>query len=274
MYRVLSFDVGVKNLAYCITEVTPEDNRRICFLEKCCLLDNESMVICNRCGVKASVITGTQFFCKRHIPPDFPMLRDSSGNVFKKIPTLKILSQILKTSTFPAGIINSKPTNRTRQEYIDLIVSKFSLPYKQKMVQVDKQSIDTLHDGIRTFIQDRWELFKTCSYVLIENQPAFKNPKMKTVQILLYSSLREQYLRCSNNPIQFHLVHAKKKVQNAQSGDVGYTERKRGSEYRVQTMMTDNGKVQFADNVTTVWKNGKKKDDMADAICMCIDFSP
>jgi len=64
------------------------------------------------------------------------------------------------------------------------------------------------------------------------------------------------------------LVHAKKKSGDCKKGDEGYKDRKNVAEDRLSEFFkgTEN-------KIYTEWKKAKKKSDMADALCMCIDFS-
>jgi hypothetical protein len=140
---------------------------------------------------------------------------------------------------------------------------------KVKEPKAAAQSLETLHDALRAFARSKWDLFRTCDAVLLENQPAFKNPHMKSVQVLLFATLRELFL-VAGQPVQFRLVHAKKKVEGAEAGDAGYAERKRGSEERVEALFTT---VHCTEGIRTMWQAAKKKSDMADAVCMCVDFA-
>ena len=146
---------------------------------------------------------------------------------------------------------------------------------KPKLVKAAAQTLTSLHDFLRRFVAEKWELFKNCSAILLENQPAFKNPHMKSVQVLLFAVLREWFLRSSCTVQEtatvptFHLVHAKKKVV-AEAGDAGYAARKKGSEDRV-TALFASGTVKgaaFLDH----FQAAKKRSDMADALCMCMDY--
>jgi hypothetical protein len=93
---------------------------------------------------------------------------------------------------------------------------------------------------------------------------------MKSVQVLLFAVLREWFLRSTVAPIPaFHLVHAKKKVV-AEAGDAGYAARKKGSEERVTALFTE-GKVKGSAFLEH-FQAAKKRSDMADALCMCIDY--
>jgi hypothetical protein len=93
---------------------------------------------------------------------------------------------------------------------------------------------------------------------------------MKSVQVLLFAVLREKFL-ADARVASFHLVHAKKKVQDAAAGDAGYAERKKGSEARIQDLFTKTPTIASSE-IKTMWLSAKKKSDMADAICMCVDW--
>lgn len=257
--RILSFDIGIKNLAYSVTE-----GSTVHAVENCSIIDLPKQATCSRCGCTASFEHDTNIpTCKRHIPSSFPFL-------FKAVPKVAELAELCRKH----GCL---PEKRTKEGYCMELRKKFSMPLKQAKADVGANCIDTFHNGIRSFIKDRWHLFSTCTHVLIENQPAFKNPKMKTIQILLYASLREQFIRSSETHAKaaaapsFHLVHAKKKVQGAPKGDAGYAERKRGSEIRICTLI-DSGKLNFSAHANKNWTETKKKSDMADTLCMCVDF--
>jgi hypothetical protein len=93
---------------------------------------------------------------------------------------------------------------------------------------------------------------------------------MKTVQIILFTALRDQFLNASLTP-SFHFVHAGKKIKGAASGDAGYKDRKAGAEERVKTHL---GKAPLGDSQQqwlAWWLAQPKRDDLADAVCMMLD---
>jgi hypothetical protein len=69
------------------------------------------------------------------------------------------------------------------------------------------------------------------AHFLLENQPVLKNPTMKSVQILLFATLRDMLQPA---PPVLKLVHAGKKVQVEAKGDEGYKDRKAASEAKVR----------------------------------------
>ena len=254
MPKVLAFDIGIKNLAFCILE-----NQRVLSLHNVNLLDPVEPIICGQCKSKASYRVGEGVHCKRHVPKTHTIIPELS----KKIPSNKAMKELIKTH-------NCEAKGATNEKCIEALATRFALPVTQpKSANASHVSLEIIHDALRTFAQESWTLFEGCTHVLLENQPAFKNPHMKSVQVLLFAVLREQFLKHGQTP-SYHFIHAKKKIQDAPAGDAGYTERKHKSEERVYQLFESGSIINPV--LYEKWKNASKKSDMADAICMAVDF--
>lgn len=255
--KVIAFDIGIKNLAFCILE----NNINVIALENCNILEPVAQVNCFMCSVKASYKAGDKVFCKRHIPGTHTILPELDS---KKLPTTKILKELIKTHA-------CENLGSSKDNYLESLAKKFTIHFEQpKQSNASKVSLEEIHDSLRKFVQEKWELFSGCTHILLENQPAFKNPHMKSVQVLLFATLREKFLTNEQKP-EYHLVHAKKKTSGATKGDEGYNERKNKSEERLISLF-DNKEV-INSKIYEEWKKSKKKSDMADALCMCVDFN-
>lgn len=259
--RILAFDIGIKNLAFCILE-----GKTVHRLENVNILAPVTKTTCaghsvkgkKQCTASATFVANGEYFCSRHIP--------GTCTVVKKAPNLAELKELAKS----AGITLIK---KTKVDIITALSATHAFPYKQaRQPKASTQSLAELHDALRTFINTFWDDFKYATQVLLENQPAFKNPHMKSVQVLLFASLRERFLQAELLP-SFHLVHAKKKVADAEAGDAGYAERKSKSEQRVTDLFTSGTITPVQPSVLESWTTQKKKSDMADAVCMCCDFT-
>jgi hypothetical protein len=134
-----------------------------------------------------------------------------------------------------------------------------------------KKAIETeltlLHDSIRTFVAANLESFRQATHILLENQPVLKNPTMKSVQILLFATLRDML---QPGPPPLKLVHAGKKITGMEAGDAGYKSRKDASEAKVRGLL-EKGKVVDGAAWLQVFQGNAKKSDLADAFCMCWD---
>ncbi len=257
--KVLSFDIGIKNLAFAIVK----NNTEIIALENCNILETVEKTKCFMCKQNASYIVDNNHFCKRHIPGTHELI-DELKDV--KLPSVKILKELVEKH-------KCEDLGKTKDKLILSLSKKFALPYKQeKQENANKLSLETIHDALRKFVYEKWTLFEGCTNVLLENQPVLKNPHMKSVQVLLFTTLREMYFqKQSDNIPKFQLVHAKKKVQGVTKGDEGYKERKEKSEERVISILKDKNVI-MTKEIEDNWSKSKKKSDMADALCMCIDF--
>jgi hypothetical protein len=254
--KVIAFDIGIKNLAFCILE----NNKNVLALENCNILEPVEQINCSQCSIKASYKANNLVYCKRHIPKTHIILAELDN---KKLPTIKILKDLIKTH-------NCENLGNSKEKCLESLAKKFAFHFEQpKQNNASKVSLEEIHDSLRKFVQEKWNIFSDCTHVLLENQPAFKNPHMKSVQVLLFATLREKFLSNSQTP-SYHLVHAKKKVNDAKKGDEGYTERKNKSEERLRKLFDTEEVInkEIYDN----WQKAKKKSDMADALCMCVDF--
>lgn len=266
---VLAFDIGIKNLAWCLmrrVSTDPEKYEVVGWANENILAELEAASgtqsrTCSNCGVKANYETGGTAFCVRHCPPNKPALRDVSGNLLKKVPKLAAMKQLFQ------GWGAKAPRNGAAG--LALLADKFALPIApSKKKKATEAQLSDIHDGIRGMIERRSALFRQASVILLENQPALKNPTMKSVQMLLFASLRD-HLQPAPPPLR--LVHAKKKVGGKAKGGAGYAARKAGSEERAIGMIAG-GKVAEQISWMSFLAVHSKKNDLTDAFCMCVDF--
>jgi hypothetical protein len=255
---VLSFDIGIKNLAFCCLK---KENSKLEILD----WNNVNLIeeapkekqTCISCKSSAKFTGAGKPFCTRHCPALLQPIKDASGNIYKKLPKLATLQDILISKN---GVKVPLKSDRIMEE----IQKHYSVPVViAKKANANTTSLDVIHDALRDLVLKNKELWKTCTLICLENQPAFKNPHMKSIQMMLYATLRD----IIQPPPPIHLVHAGKKVQGKEKGDSGYKDRKLGSEIRAEKYLKDNHVQVWSDK----WNSAKKKNDLADALCMCID---
>jgi hypothetical protein len=269
MHRVLAFDIGIKNLAWCCFE-KEGDSLRILGWDNYNLLSDESNLsesttkqVCTNCSAKAKYMCGTSLRCARHCSPLAPPLRDCSGTLLKKVPTMAEIKQILEAK----GLTNLPNKKGALEEEL---AKHFSLPIQVKKVsKAPDVGLTEIHNGIRKLVSQQKDLWNTSSLILLENQPVLKNPTMKSVQMLLFATLR---CELKQPPSQIKLVHAGKKSKGAKKGDEGYKDRKSASEARVEEFFK-NPNAKETQKWQTLWSKAGKKSDLADALSMCIDHA-
>ena len=272
---ILAFDIGIRNLAWCLLQSGPPPagkpqtvagKPQILGWQNYDLLTGQGVEkkvkrpSCVRCSVAGTfenpVDTGPT--CLRHCPESHPPFKDLSGGTpFRKIPDMKTLRRcapLLRGGNKAAFLVELRKS--------------FSLPVEvPKMRKALEVELTTIHDAIRLFVAANAESFRQATHILLENQPVLKNPTMKTVQILLFATLRDIL---QPGPPPLRLVHAGKKIQGLQSGDAGYKSRKDASEAKVAQVLKK-GSVSEAETWLGVFNAHAKKSDLADAFCMCWD---
>lgn len=263
-WKVLAFDIGIRNLAWCLMEsgtkpaILGWQNYDLLTGSGEAIRPPKAKVTCCKCSVGASFtnpVAGPT--CLRHCPSTHPPLKDLSGGaVYTRIPDLKTLRAL------------EPIRSATKAKLLTALAAKYSLPIqKVKVTKAIDTELTLLHDAIRTFVLSHVESFRQATHILLENQPVLKNPTMKSVQILLFATLRDIL---QPGPPTLKLVHAGKKVRGLETGDSGYKSRKDASEAKVEQLLTGDTLADAA-KWLGVFKGHTKKSDLADAFCMCWD---
>lgn len=277
--RVLCFDIGIKNLAWCVVEKDTEAKTyRILGWDNYNLLEEESAetvaVPCGMCKARAIYTcnrAGEESVprCGRHIPATFSVFKDGKDKPAKKLPPVGTLKKLVKELPRSAtGTGKAAPLPVGKDALVDALRHCYAIPIVQKKVsKAADAGLVLIHDSIRRLTEEQRGLWSSCELIGLENQPAFKNPTMKSVQILLFATLRDMYQPA---PPELKLIHAKKKVEGVEKGDKGYKERKAGSEHRAAQFLHGSGLVGGAPWLK-IWNAAKKKSDLADALAMCLD---
>ena len=250
---ICCFDIGIKNLAYCIYD---SDKKKIIDWNNYSLLEDGnvndvkdkykcSSTNCNKNGVYTF---REKYYCKKHCSAEKPIFKDLSGNILKNMPNVSVLKEMLKTK----GKIS-------KEELHAKVKETYALPIVKKKSIKKLFDMEGLHDSIRKFVIDHKESLEKASVIGLENQPVLKNPNMKTVQILIYGTLRDI------------LSHAGKKVQDTSvdAGDAGYSDRKKASVERAKEFLKKNTQEQ---KFHELFHNSTKTNDLADALSMCLDY--
>ena len=220
--KILSFDVGIKNLSFCLlNESTIEDwgILNICIDDVC---DHKNARTGQRCD------KSVKYVCK-------------SGG-FSPTSEFKVCSG-----------------HKKLKQYSD---KKFKCQPKKNNPMLDQgiQMIDVLHEK---------DNFLNVDLVVIENQPALKNPTMKSIQMILYSYfLINGVTNKDSNIDSIRMINARNKLK-AYTGttiecDIKDKYKKTkflGIEYCKQMIDESKQDKQWL----KLFSSSKKKDDLADA---------
>lgn len=238
MVKILSFDVGIKNLAYCLVFFDEENKHTIqewgvidimeSFMEKALKCSvNKKGCLCNSEAI-LSVKTDSKLigFCK------------------------KKTCQAIANSTYSKKELKKvKPTNTKSLSTLELT---------SEMVSKLKKMPNLLN----------------CDIVVIENQPVLKNPTMKSIQMVLYSYFLIYGYTVHDSPIKnIALFNAGRKLDIYDGPKIEgikdsstYAGRKKLSIAYTQYFLKENKeKLDF-------FNKNKKKDDLADSYLQCLTY--
>lgn len=270
---ILSFDIGIKNLAWCVTQQKPGEVFQILGWGNYNLLEERDTEgptskgpTCSSCSAKAKYISQKGLSCARHIPVTHPILKDLSGAILTKLPAVNILKNLLQAKLVKPVPKGKELLQEKLKEFYSVPITKIKVPHAAAI------DICKIHDSMRTFAKTHLSgFYEDLTEVRLENQPVLKNPVMKTIQILLFATLRDSMIEVRKSEVPlFKLVHAGMKVKGAAAGDKGYKARKDGSEKRTLESLIAT-KVQKAAEWKVFFEGHKKRSDLADAFCMCLD---
>lgn len=233
-YKILSFDVGIKNLAYCILEVnTTSKEYKIIDWDIINLSDVEVIPVCNFnivnktcdkiCNKKASFKYPNGFLCKVHKKK---VERDNDSTFNKEIKEIK-----------------KKKAK------------------KKPLIELNKTMIKIL---------DNIENILNVDEVVIENQPSLKNPHMKSIQMMIFSyfimrGITDKTLEEGGiKDIVMLSARNKLKIYKGPEVECDITDKYRRNKYlaiQYCKYMIENQEEKFK----TQYSVSKKKDDLADS---------
>ena len=266
--KIISFDVGIKNMAYCIFSIENSTFKVQDWGILNLVNDTESTYKCtyktkqNKCCNKnAKFYKDNQFFCQTHVNMalkehswilETPMFKPNSLKQKSKEELISLVSQFNMMTNVP----------KTKKECIDSILENINKRGVKQIVKRKKKSandIDLIEVG-KTMKEELNKLsyINEITHVIIENQISKIATRMKTVQGMLtqYFIMQEicphiEYISSSN----------KLKDLTNKTKENSYKQHKKDSIIICQKFLDNN---ETLDN----WKNilnTSKKDDLADS---------
>lgn len=268
--KIISFDVGIKNMAYCILDLSGEKMEITdwnvlnllnlqTFVQKKCTVKckaskkkNEEKV----CGKNAKYQKGEIFYCEQHAKCDKQYMmpkKDYTEKVLKKKKIEDLLS-IGKQHMF--FLDNVK---RNKQELIDTLRTYFDkhmLDKIEKEKKITAGETDLLSIGKNLKVElNKLDTLEHIDVVFIENQISPIANRMKTIQGML-----AQYFIMTNEDINIEFVSSSHKLKQFDKDKNSYKENKQQSVIFSKNIIDKNENFEN-------WKeklDSKKKDDLAD----------
>ena len=294
--KYLAWDIGIKNLAYNICEFNNENNSyKILNWEVINLVEDTSKKVkdihlCSKimkkkngeeiCNKKATFydLEGKCKYCKTH-----------SKSIKNKNSILEIskigCSHVMTTGNNKGFKCNKKITFLTNEEFVGYC-SVHSKKYDNciKIEKKKKENKNELEQISSRLIQelDKREYLLDVDCITIENQPAMKNPKMKSIQMIIYSyflirskidknrdDMRIMFLLATNKlKVNFDIDYKNKIIANINSKHKDKYKRRKESAMKFTEYFVGEKKYQIDKKWMDIFKSHKKKDDLADTFLM------
>jgi len=288
---ILSFDVGVVNLSYCL--LTKSDNNwniiewnNIDLTNRnellCNYIDSKSNSLCNKKANFTNIVNNlTNHYCNK-----------CSKNVNISVTDFENYYINFKQSTEITCCYNvcSKKAcyNKDDNHYCTLhakqIYKNYSKNIELKPFKLKNSStinFDDIKYKLMMELEKQTQLLNA-DYVVIENQPSMKNPRMKSIASTIYDYylIRGIIDKTNNNSniTQVKFISPSNKLKLANSSDIEKLDKSKTSateNYKLTKSLGIKYCLELISHLPewiTFFNNNKKKDDLADSFLQGIYF--
>jgi hypothetical protein len=279
--KVLSFDVGIKNLAYCIIEWDDLNNliihnwNTINFIEN---INIDEKCIYNNCNSKAksfiNINNNKYCFCSKHINKKDDIIDDYDEKNW--IESINLICSkcndcddiiISKKKYYLNNKLNIVYCNKHYRSYIKKLNNDITKIHVIKNKTIKNILCDDLKYNLIKFLDDNKNiLLSIADLVVIENQPTFKNPTMKAISDTIYSwfMIRGIIDKDINNSTikKIKFMSPSNKLKNFNENDtiLTYKETKKLAIEICSNIL----KIYNMNEWLLVFNNNTKKDDLSD----------
>lgn len=271
---ILSFDVGIKNLAYCISKYE-EETKKYCIKEWGIinLLKDEIDLQkkCAKCSKYAISRTANKeyYFCKKHqklIKEYKPFIIEKCDKKLDKCTIEKCQKKVKYT-------LNDKKICATHKVELQKEYNNLYKLIKIKNVNCKTYPIEKILIKIIELFNDKYIHFLLVDKVLIELQPVLKGPKMKTISNHIYSYfLINGVCNTELKMDKVTYINASNKLKLFEENN-----EKDLSLYKVRKKLSIENVEKFLeyikqDEFKKIFIESKKKDDLCDALLQTLYY--
>ena len=272
--RILSWDVGIINLAFCLIDYdTTAKKFKIIDWNVINLTERDKMK-CFKCNANPSFYQshGNIYSCKHHAklveitPPLFETVyieNDTSTCCYTGKTACDKKSKF-KSSDFYCN-------THAKSTYKNIIATYKLGRYKKE--NIAQHSMDDFRFKLFKALEERPNLLN-CDIVVVENQPSFKNPRMKTISGCVYDYyvLRGIFDKSitQSTITEVHFMSPSNKLKLADNGDTKELVKLKGDDSKTYKLTKQLG-IKYCSEMISIFpewvecfNSHKKKDDMAD----------
>ena len=257
--KILSFDVGIKNLAYCYTEHDEDKSTHILDWGIIDLIDNKQQCYHNNCQKPIKLYKNDVFSCKKHSTchPEYNI--NHSNTSINKIKKLSMTEIKILCKTYQI----------TEHKYKKDMIDELNTYFKTKCFSLYKQenakdvNLIKIGRNMTILFDSKFNNYEI-DLVIIENQISSLAARMKSIQGMI-----TQYFIICHPTVDIKYISSFNKLKLFSEKKLSYKERKTLSVKKTDELINEY-------NVSTKWielfNNHKKKDDLADCFLQTIIY--
>lgn len=182
--KIVSFDVGLRNLAYCVLEGTSRSDLRITgwdLIDVMAEMGGLDKPLCVKCKKPACWVQNTTFVCTRHKPKSIQTMKKTDLNKKTKEELIILASPLNITGT-------------TKKELVDSLYKHYSANIWKRCVKSAKQcSVVDLAPAIASSLKSRSKIWTKSDLIVFEQQP---DKRMLCVQGMLHMWFVTEGFKC------------------------------------------------------------------------------
>jgi len=304
--KFLSFDVGIKNLAYCIINFDKEqpslfpiqewgiinlieNEQNESFEKEKCKCHNKNKKICGgNAKYVATINNKNMFYCNRHLSEHEKIIKFCTPTQFyKTIDNIPDCSYEGRKKCIKRGkwyyikdeqkiyLCSSHKANFLQKEI------KSRIPKKIKKIKCNSIPIQKIFLNMTKILDAKYKHFLQIPTVLIELQPVYLGPKMKSVSNHLYSYFQIRGITDKNinnsftNYITYMSAKSKLTIDDDNNVDIMTKDKTQTQKYKIHKQMSQDYTrklLQNDQNNLEYFNSQSKKDDLADAYLQCVYY--
>jgi len=284
--KFLSWDVGIKNLAYCLAEYN-EEKQELEIIEwdiinvikneldtnkKCSIISKRSPY--KQCSKNADfmIANGKECFCKAHKNKLYHTKYIAPEIIKIEEPKKEKKCNEEECNKMAKYIVDGKELCPSHKKIIDDKFKKNFALKKLKKVKCNNIPTDKITECLVNVLDEGYQHLLDCDIVLIENQLALTSPKMKSIAnyIYMYHLIRGKIDKKTISDIRFYNALNKLNFDksNDDSNKSSYKDRKKTGINNV------NSYFKYKKDMEHMLKfnQHKKKDDLADTLLQILSY--
>jgi hypothetical protein len=251
--KLLSIDVGIKNLAYCLLETEPSQVKIVAWdVINLCGKDP----LCTECKKPSKFFHSNQYYCNAHAKKSGLLLPTATISL-KKIKKMKLsdLQQVIVEYNIPLT-----PSASKKEDILKCVVAYMEQKMLTSTASAKAGDMDLVSIGIamrKAFDEELKNHLSSITHIVIENQISPIANRMKTLQGMI-----AQYF-IMHDKIHIAFVSAANKLKGHQDIETDlttYASRKKEG-INITLKLLNERYIEWLQHFT----QHKKKDDLADA---------